>query len=298
MPLSFPLFDSSTRTAIISFPRYRFPAFNTVFRKLAGRTYLFPMNFFMTRYTDGNTVINIKSQFGIIRKRFDMMCLQKVSLIPTHLASKIIPTINRLSPCSKFRPKNPTCINKTCPSFPMTRFISNIVFRSVLVCTRFRTEFSNSIKRGKFCITPKAGFNIWGVSARPAFSRTIFGIWSICSSFKFLAAYFTDVFNTGSPMFTSNLVKTLHRTTFRLIREGMKRFSANGANNVWKFPNIQVVPLQKPSIGFNFPPASTFTEFHTYILDLQQFIDNYCAVVLERFKDATGKEPVRINAST
>jgi hypothetical protein len=130
---------------------------------------------------------------------------------------------------------------------------------------------------------------------RPTFFRAVFGIWAICPRFKFVSTYFTNVFNAGSSVFSPYCMGAFSRATNSICGAGMKHFPTNGANFGREFSNIEVMTLQKPSIGFHFSPAATFAEFHTYILDLQMFIDCYVAVCLQRYQDATGKEPARIN---
>ena len=129
------------------------------------------MNVFVTGYTKGLTIVNVKHKFWKICYRLYVVGVNIATLFSAFLAGVIVTLINCITPLSKVATSLRSLSMKGFSAFPYWGCVSGSPFNNAFV----RAEFSTMVNSVKLFTARFAGFVKWLTAIRPARFRTVFG---------------------------------------------------------------------------------------------------------------------------
>jgi hypothetical protein len=266
-PVTFcsPTVSNPTRTASVTSGSDINSAINAIFGIFAGRVYLSTMNNLMTRYTYSQSVVDVKSQCGIVGKRFDMMSMQQPPFLTAFLTSKIISFVDGLTPFRKITRK-PSSLRLGGPAMLVS---IGLFTRSGFPGTRLAAKFLFIIVGFKLTIA-KFAFSFANRAARcPTFFRTIFSrLLSVAFHLECFSAIGAGFSNSISSFLANSSPGAFYGTILLLLAMRVKLYLACLACTGVK----------------------TFF-IHRDIIPQHNNNTSYAAVTLQRFFDLTNIKP-------
>lgn len=207
-----------------------------------------PMHLFMAGHAQGDSVFDIKGEFGMLRQWFNVVCVDFVRTPTAMLACVIVPPVDRFSPFLESIAKLPAQSLCCFATFPYWRSIS--CFPVYQAFMRAKSSASiNGIKLTAACI---AGFDKGIASIVPARLRTPFGgRCSMHGNFKDVAAELACFGYAVTPILRTVWLIAFHRAKPLIAYPRMKSFAAMFAGSFLKCSLVEVVTL-KESRGFAF----------------------------------------------
>lgn len=251
-------------------------------------TQLAIMNLFVTRNTNRFSVVNSETQLWKFRPRFDMMSLQ-ISICATPSALVAISVKNLFTPRCDARLID-FSFRCGCAAFPVP--MTRSTFRGIV--TFLRTELLTGISVKKCMSASLTRSWIQWCANTPTRLRTVFGKCSVWFGLKSLSANFTNALDSLATVFASYLIKAIHRAKSLIRHTRGKHLMTYLTFYLRKFfsceimfPKVLLICCSVHLVrGNNRLTTAAFTNIHDFIIQYTFLIVKYCAVVLQRMKDA------------